>query len=138
MRTQDFIRQYLHATDGKFRNCSSVCTDGNGNFYSYGYHYPLLVKVGRSHLVNTAGYSATTGKHISWAARYADGVYDYEYIKSKGKTAIDGEAIMEAIMNERLEVLAQQKKLTKRATRKREMLINRAIILERSFNLITQ
>jgi hypothetical protein len=40
--------------------------DTNGNFYSYGYHYPLLFKVDGVVFRNVRGYSSTTARHIHW------------------------------------------------------------------------
>jgi len=79
MQTSDFIRQQYHRINdgeqGKGK-CASVFADGEA-IYSYGYHYPLLFVIytpsGRRVWVrNTAGYSNTTAKHISWAGTLAD------------------------------------------------------------------
>lgn len=67
MTTRDFIANNLGYTPSKETWCSSVLQDTSGNFYSYGYHYPLLFKVAGHWFVNTRGYSNTTAKHINWA-----------------------------------------------------------------------
>ena len=67
MKTKDFISKHLNTNDGIQRTCSSVFTDGRGNFYSYGYHYPLITRINNQFYVNDKGYSITTAKHISWA-----------------------------------------------------------------------
>lgn len=69
MTTQEFIEKTYNTTSTRERRCSSVFTDNDGTVYSYGYHYPLAFKVAGLDFVNTAGYSATTGKHITWAWR---------------------------------------------------------------------
>lgn len=67
MKTKEFISINLDTKPKKDRYCSSVMQSTNGNFYSYGYHYPLLFKIGDKWLVNDMGYSSSTNKHIYWA-----------------------------------------------------------------------
>ena len=62
----DFIERWHGVADGQERTCSSVFKDGNGNIYSYGYHYPLLFEAGGPTFRNRVGYSSTTAKHIAW------------------------------------------------------------------------
>lgn len=69
MTIKEFIRYQFGNADGKTKWCSSVYKDGNGNMYSYGYHYPLLFKVEGYTFLNVAGYSVTTAKHINWAGQ---------------------------------------------------------------------
>lgn len=66
MTTREFINKYAGIADGKVRECSSVFKDADGNIYSYGYHYPLIFKVGGLFIRNTSGYSNTTARHIQW------------------------------------------------------------------------
>jgi len=72
MRTQEFIEKYQGVQPDNTKWCSSVMLSTNGNFYSYGLHYPLLFRFGSYWLVNTSGYSVTTSKHIGWARDCAD------------------------------------------------------------------
>lgn len=69
MKTQEFISKNigLKPSGYKRRWCSSVYQDYDGNFYSYGSHYPLLFKVDGQWFINNAGYSVSTSKHIGWA-----------------------------------------------------------------------
>jgi hypothetical protein len=67
MTSQDFIEREFQNADGREKTHSSIYKDGNGQIYSYGTHYPLLFTVEGRTFVNTAGYSNTTAKHISWA-----------------------------------------------------------------------
>lgn len=67
MTSREFIAKNFSTYSDKQRECSSVMADHHGSIYSYGYHYPLLFKVGGLNFVNTAGYSNTTAKHIGWA-----------------------------------------------------------------------
>lgn len=67
MTTRDFIARTYNTESNRERFCSSVFTDSKGIVYSYGYHYPLAIRVAGLDVVNTAGYSATTAKHINWA-----------------------------------------------------------------------
>jgi hypothetical protein len=69
MKTSDWIEKKIGEIPTKNRYCSSVFQDTNGDFYSYGYHYPLLVKVRGLWILNTAGYSNTTAKHIGYCSR---------------------------------------------------------------------
>lgn len=66
MTTRDFIANKFGVPSERQRQCSSVFADKLGNIYSYGYHYPLLFKVGGLTFRNTRGYSNTTAKHIGW------------------------------------------------------------------------
>jgi hypothetical protein len=65
MTTAEFIEKAFY-NETKKRSCSSVFIE-SGIVYSYGYHYPLLFKVADHTFINTAGYSATTARHIYWA-----------------------------------------------------------------------
>lgn len=67
MTSRDFIKKTYQVPSDRERHCSSVFTDYDGNVYSYGYHYPLLFRVGGLDFVNDRGYSVTTAKHIGWA-----------------------------------------------------------------------
>lgn len=64
MTTRQFITNaFTNRKDGK---CSSVFAE-NGDVYSYGYHYPLLFRVGGKAIRNVRGYSNTTQRHIMWS-----------------------------------------------------------------------
>lgn len=67
MTSRDFIIKQFGNDDGKTKYLSSIVKDGNGNIYSYGYHYPLLFNIAGCAVINTRGYSNTTGRHIHWA-----------------------------------------------------------------------
>lgn len=66
MNTKDFMAECVEGMhDGKEKKVASVYWDG-ATLYSYGRHYPLLVNIGNGRwILNDAGYSSTTGKHIS-------------------------------------------------------------------------
>lgn len=72
MTSLEFIEKEYCNDNGKSRYFASIYKDGNGNIYSYGTHYPLLFRVSGLNIVNTAGYSMTTAKHIGWAHRAAN------------------------------------------------------------------
>lgn len=80
MKTQDFISNNIGTKSLSKKWCSSVFQDVDGNFYSYGYHYPLLIEVNGLWLLNTAGYSISTAKHIHWArsAAHENGISPIE------------------------------------------------------------
>lgn len=71
MTTADFIGRVVRGDITKPRTCSSVYFDGT-HIYSYGSHYPLLVNVLGAWILNDAGYSNSTAKHINWAGQHAD------------------------------------------------------------------
>jgi hypothetical protein len=76
MTTQEFITKNIGVASERDRKCSSVFADHSGNIYSYGYHYPLLFKVGELTFRNNTGYSNTTAKHINWAGQADRGAID--------------------------------------------------------------
>lgn len=111
MRTQDFIAKW--ARTGKTGKCASVFAE-TGAAYSYGYHYPLLIKIGERFLLNAQGYSNTTARHISYARSQAD------YTTFKTPTcAFTPEALKEHAEKEQAEYKEQLKGLRKNATKKR-------------------
>lgn len=82
MKTQDFIQQQKQRIErgetlkNSVRHSASVMAT-NDRIYSYGYHYPLLFQITtpsgkRVWVCNNGGYSATTGKHISYSGYLAD------------------------------------------------------------------
>lgn len=78
MKTSDFIAKYAEAIrNGERchrRKCSSVLVD-DSTIYSYGSHYPLLYPIGLNNrllVVNAAGYSVSTSRHIGYASACAD------------------------------------------------------------------
>jgi hypothetical protein len=70
MRTDQFITSCANGQQTSSKTVASVFFDGK-TVYSYGYHYPLLIKVNNFWIVNTRGYSNTTAKHISYAKSHA-------------------------------------------------------------------
>lgn len=70
MTSQDFIRSIVNGERTKARTVASIYFNGT-NIYSYGTHYPLLFKINGRWILNDRGYSATTGRHISWAWPFA-------------------------------------------------------------------
>jgi len=70
MRNEDFIKNFANGLQ-KNGSLHSLMVDGD-TLYSYGYHYPLLININGKLIVNDAGYSATTARHISYARQHAD------------------------------------------------------------------
>lgn len=81
MKTRDFISECANGSQKKPRDAwkkvSSVAWDGS-IIYSYGPHYPLLFPLKDSRdskgfvwVLNDAGYSVTTSKHIGNAGQWA-------------------------------------------------------------------
>lgn len=79
MTSREFIAKWYAVDDGRERRLSSVLKDDAGNIYSYGYHYPLAFRLNDIDVINTAGYSSSTGKHIAWAKQALN--YDAVYVE---------------------------------------------------------
>jgi len=76
MLTQtELIRRFAreNAIKGK---ASNMFVDGDV-LYSYGHHFPLLVRLGWGYLQNADRYSRTTATHQSLAANYADALVPF-------------------------------------------------------------
>jgi hypothetical protein len=79
MKTVDFIEKQagiIREGGRSLGKCASVFAEG-GTIFSYGYHYPLLFRLTRENgkvimVLNRAGYSNTTAKHIGYAGRFSD------------------------------------------------------------------
>lgn len=101
----------------------------NNIIYSYGYHYPLAIKINGSWFINDAGYSTTTAKHISIAKHY--GNYAFAY-RSKNNYMTD-EAWIMAIndnINYEISIINENiKKITRRGIKKLAKLQSRLNIL---------
>lgn len=121
MRIRVFIGECVNGNQTKERTVSSVYFDGD-TIYSYGYHYPLLFKIGGKWILNDTGYSSTTAKHISWARYYADGVVKLDN-QSRGKPT--AEKVRECINSEIIEIKTDLMGLRTGAFRKLERLKSR-------------
>lgn len=116
MKNSDFIRD---AVAGKlaaprrgkdYRECSNVIFDGT-HLYSYGFHYPLVVRMetpgGMIHILNDRGYSSSTGKHISAARSYVDGAVHLPRIGGFATSPTSPEAVWKAADEETAELYEQ-------------------------------
>jgi hypothetical protein len=72
MTTQEWIAKNYNTTNGYEKRFASVMRDSHGTIYSYGYHYPLMLKMGKFNIVNVSNYSATTRRHQLWAKQSVD------------------------------------------------------------------
>lgn len=116
MSNEKFIQNYaagLYSGRASEKNNQRLMA-ANDNLYSYGYHYPLLVKIASLsskkilYILNDSGYSATTGKHISLARPYADASAKFSYHPStrdygystNARQVTNAIAILEAIQAE--------------------------------------
>jgi len=116
MTNREFIEKAFYGNTSRFSH-NSLCSDGNGNIYSYGAHYPLLFRCDDFTdlvFINTTGYSNTTSKHINhaWAA------VDYKAIAikmngariSNGFTLVDAQRLLEAEAQELRNTMATKKR----------------------------
>jgi hypothetical protein len=97
MTTREFIELKLRGKTRK-QYCSSVVAlsgnyDGDATIYSYGYHYPLVRIVNGVGVVNSRGYSNTTGRHIRWAYQAAANIVGYS--NTFGVPLTDGDKLDE-------------------------------------------
>ena len=121
MKSSEFIARIVRGQEKQPRDgskyVSSVMFDGR-NVYSYGYHYPLLVRLdteaGPHWILNDRGYSSSTGRHIHWAQNYADARVHLP----RGSSSTDARSILEAVDIERAEIAeyiaATEKKIKER------------------------
>jgi len=131
MKNQDFIAQNINVIPAKERKNTSIIQDPKGNFYSYGYHYPLLVKVENVWLVNIQGFSHATAVHIKWAKQHADFEVDLDFADQNYHESLE-DTFRSAILGELkyLEsTLSKPRKLDSRST---QDLMDRAHSLEQA------
>lgn len=130
MTTQQFIEKCITGNQKNARRFQSVYYDGE-TVYSYGYHYPLLVKHGQNWLINDTGYSITTAKHINWAY----GATDYKALPvySREKHI---QNIVKDTQNHVKELRAQLAKVTARGFRKRAHLEHEIAKYEKTLSII--
>ncbi len=108
-----------------YKEASNVLYDGE-HVYSYGRHYPLLVRLetadGIRWILNDRGYSSSTGRHISHARRYADGAVHLPRIGGFDRTPTTPEAIYNATEAETAElyehIRATREKIAAHPTRR--------------------
>lgn len=117
MKIKDFIS--MSVTNHKTPTaCSTVVKDRNGNLYSYGMHYPLLFQIVCHYevywVLNSEGYSPTTGRHIAWARPHAD-IEVKLPSKQSGYSVLDDRLVEEALFNELKQVSSQLIKMSPRA-----------------------
>ena len=142
MRTHDFIESVATGKRTRAGHTANVLFDGT-HLFSYGYHYPLLVKVGKKWFLNDAGYSVTTGKHIRSAGRYSSGSYNYHFRDNPG-TPCHGSpdtnpgTIRECIRGEIKNIGRQLRTLSKRAFRQKAIKVARRNSLRNSLNVLAR
>lgn len=66
MTIKEFIPKAFNG-ETKATRCSSVFRGNDNTIYSYGYHYPLLLRVKGVAIRNVSGYSVSTGRHIRYS-----------------------------------------------------------------------
>jgi len=137
MRTQDFIKQRQGDKPDQMRWCSSVFIAPDGNFYSYGYHYPLLIKCGRYWLRNINKYSVTTTRHTAWCSGVSDFDINLYFLTKKdsiGRYMLDPESIKKCIKTEIDYRTRRLRDLSTRAFRQRQITADRLTELKRIYN----
>ena len=125
MTTAQFIYNTYATRATSERRCSSVITDTEGTVYSYGYHYPLLIRVGEFDVLNTRGYSNTTAKHIHWARHaVSKDVIEAKLSRDEGNTVSNRhattdqqlEALEGALARELKEIMDEMEKKPRKDT----------------------
>ncbi len=129
MTTRDFIGKCVAGQVKAGKSCSSVYFDGE-HVYSYGTHYPLLVNVAGRWILNDAGYSNTTAKHINWASGFAD----FRLALSGGNT--DKKSLLVQAVEQWGTFSEQLKNLRAGAFRKQEFLTHRIAELDKTINYL--
>lgn len=122
MTSKEFMQKKFKKADGKVQTFASIMKDGDGNIYSYGYHYPLLFSVNGKNYINTSGYSVTTAKHIGWAwgavnydaiaVEYEGGMSNFSYIADDLKQEFIERDIQKTINRIQSEMDAKKRKNT--------------------------
>jgi len=133
MTTQEFIQANIGNVPVRDKWCSSVMQGTDGNFYSYGYHYPLLFNVAGVWLVNTRGYSNSTAKHINLAWSCADGGVSL----ASRQVDLSPEAIRTALKNELDEKLEELGGLVRKNTKREQGIKNDILEIKRVISLMT-
>lgn len=126
MTNQQFIADCAQDRYTRSKSNSSLYFDGK-HVYSYGTHYPLLVRVGDSWILNDTGYSVTTAKHISLAWKWSD------YRMSISNGATEPKELLEQAKNELRVLISDLAALSSRAWKKRETLEERKEQVTRTY-----
>ena len=120
MRSSDFVREVAHGNQTREKTVSRLWFDGK-HLYSYGSHYPLLIKYRDKWLVNDRGYSVTTSKHIGMANRHADYAVNLQINRQfLGEDRTSYSHMLENTKNEIEYLKGKLTELSKRAWKQRE------------------
>lgn len=107
--TQKLFSNFVNGltTNNKTDKKSNSCFIENNAVYSYGYHFPLCVRLLNNNsefvfLVNTSKYSMTTSKHQTFLNRELLGFRTFNTTTEKLKSIInnDTKTFNELILNE--------------------------------------
>lgn len=83
MRNEDVVKKFKDgATKGGSNN---VFIDGQV-LYSYGHHFPLLVRSNNIYISNADKYSVTTARHQAYAVHYADVSFPFSAFQGMRQT----------------------------------------------------
>ena len=115
MKNSTFVSQCANGFYTGEKHNGNIFFDGR-HIYSYGHHYPLLVKIADKWIVNQSGYSSSTAKHISYARQYAN--------FTMFTSSTDIATIYKNSLVQLDELYAKREALTARAFRKRESIQN--------------
>jgi len=70
MKNSEVAQEFVYGQEAQVKNLFSESKNGKLVLYSYGYHFPLCVKLkDGTYLFNGDGYSMTTAKHKGELAR---------------------------------------------------------------------
>lgn len=118
MSTREFIERCVNGYQTTRKAVSSVLYE-NGVIYSYGYHYPLLIKTRIGWILNDRGYSNTTAKHINWARGFSIGSVNF-YTYSP-----NDEGVIQSIIDEMKSLQDKKVSLSSRAWKQKEVIDER-------------
>jgi hypothetical protein len=69
MKNEQVVEEFLNDGEGKTKNLYFENKNGKMVLYSYGYHFPICIKLKDGYLFNIDGYSSTTSRHKGLLAR---------------------------------------------------------------------
>ena len=134
MTNREFITACLDGNryQGRDRRNGHLYWDGS-ILYSYGRHYPLAFRIKDAWFINDAGYSSTTGRHISEAKLAVKQFYSVHLAEYK---PVSIETVCGCLKFEMTDLNSKLATLSPRAFRQRERIIERMDEIKESLRFI--